>query len=128
MKSSRDEAFVTVYVKLTSRPGIHNLILKVDTGAQGNILPLTTFRKMFPDKVDRDGFPQQEVANAARDIKFTAYNGTTIPCYGTWSFPCKYQQWENTKFHIVDVKGPAVIGLPSSESLKIVTLQRNDRS
>jgi len=66
----------------------------------------------------------QEVANAAIDIKLTEYNGTTIPCSGTWSFPCKYQQstWENTKFHIVAVKGPAVTGLPSSESLKIVTL------
>ena len=52
MKSSRDEAFVTVNVKLTSRPGIHNLILKVDTGAQGNTLPLATFRRMFPDKLD----------------------------------------------------------------------------
>ena len=31
-------------------------------------------------------------------------------------------RWENTKLHIVDVQGPAVIGLPSSESLKIVTL------
>ena len=45
MKSSIDEAFVTVNVKLTSRPGIHNLILEVDTGAQGNTLPLTTFRR-----------------------------------------------------------------------------------
>ena len=52
MKSSRDEAFVTVNVKLTSRPGIHNLILKVDTGAQDNTLPLATFRRMFPNKLD----------------------------------------------------------------------------
>ena len=82
---------MTVNVKHTSRPGIHNLILKVDTGAQGNTLPLTTFRNMFPDKLNRDGFPQQEVAKAARDVKLTVYNGTTIPCYGTWSFPCKFQ-------------------------------------
>ena len=83
MKSSRDKAFVTFDVKLTSRPGIHNLILKVDTGAQGNTLPLTTLRMMFPDKLDRDGFPQQKVTKAARDIKHIAYNGTTIPCCGT---------------------------------------------
>ena len=57
-------------------------------------------------------------------VKLTAYNGTTIPCCGTWSCPSKFQQsvWEDTEFHIVDVQGPAVIGLPSSESLKIVTL------
>ena len=81
---------------------------------------------MFPaDKpLDRDGFSQQEVAKAAHVIKLTAYNGTTIPCCGTWSFPSKFQQsmWEDTEFHIVNVQGPAVIGLPSSECLKIVTL------
>lgn len=72
--------------------------------------------------MDRDGFPQQEVTKPAHDIKLTAYSGTTIPCYGTWSFPCKFQQSRWVKFHIVDAQGPGVIGLPSSESLKIMTL------
>ena len=39
-EKSRDEA---VNVKLHSRPGKHNLRLKVDTGAQISTLPLHTF-------------------------------------------------------------------------------------
>ena len=79
---------------------------------------------MFLDKLDRNGLPQQEIAKATRDIKLTEYNGTNIPCLRIWSFQCKFQQsrWENTKFHIVDAQGPVVIGLPLSESFKIVTL------
>ena len=66
----------------------------------------------------------EEVAKAVHDIKLTAYNDTTIPCCWTGSCPSKFQQsvWEDTEFHIVDVQGPAVIRLPSSESLKIVTV------
>ena len=117
MKSSIDEAFVRVNVKRTTRPGIHNLMLKVDMGAQGNTLPLTTFRKMFPDKVDRDGFPQQEVANAARDIKLTAYNGTTIPCCGTWSFPCKRSTMWNLVFSHVDSVSYTHLTLPTIDDV-----------
>ena len=43
---------MTVDMKLTSRPSVQNLILKMDSGAQGITLPLATFRKMLPDKLD----------------------------------------------------------------------------
>lgn len=57
-QSSRDEALVSVDVKLTSRLGIHSLILKVDSGAQGNTIPLPFFRKIFPDNLERSGLSQ----------------------------------------------------------------------
>ena len=90
MQSSIDEAFVTVNVELTCRYGIHNLILKVNTGAPGNTLLLTTFEKMFPDKLDRNCFPLQEIAKAAHDIRLTAYNGTKCSVSEPLSFPCKF--------------------------------------
>ncbi|KAK7108980.1 hypothetical protein V1264_013102 [Littorina saxatilis] len=120
----RDEAFVQLNVKLTSRPGIHNLNLKVDTGAQGNTLPLRTFRQMFPDHLREDEMPTSEIADKAKSVRLTAYNGTTIPCHGIFSFPCKFRNssWKEAQFHIVDVTGPAVMGLPTCEQLKVVTL------
>ncbi|KAK7098352.1 uncharacterized protein [Littorina saxatilis] len=120
----RDEAFVQLNVKLTSRPGIHNLNLKVDTGAQGNTLPLRTFRQMFPDHLREDEMPTSAIADKEKSVRLTAYNGTTIPCHGIFSFPCKFRDssWKEAQFHIVDVTGPAVMGLPTCEQLKIVTL------
>ena len=124
VRSNRDEAFVTVNVKPHSRPGVHNLILKVDTGAQGNTLPLRTYRQMFPDQLTKDGLPKYGVVQPAQQVRLTAYNGTNIKCHGTIDIPCRFKdsRWENTRFFIVDVSGPAVIGLPSCESLKIVTM------
>jgi len=122
--SHRDEAFVSLSVKLSSKPGTHRLLLKVDTGAQGNTLPLRLFQEMFPDQLQKDGRPVAKIRAAAQGIKLTAYNGTNIPCYGLITMPCKHRdsQWENTPFYVVDVTGPAVLGLPSSEGLRVVTM------
>ena len=115
LKSTRDEAFVKLNVRLTSRPGIHKLVLKVDTGARRNTLPLRIYSQMFPDQLTKDGLPTKNVAKAAHQVRLTAYNGTNIPCYGIIDVPCKFKDsgWEKTKFHTVDVPGPAIIGLPS---------------
>ena len=55
--TQRDEALVLINIELPNRNGIHKLHLKIDTGAQGNALPVSTFRRMFPEKLDADGFP-----------------------------------------------------------------------
>ena len=82
---------------------------------------------MFPDQLTKDGLPTKNVAKAAQQVRLTAYNGTNIPCYGITDAPCKFKDsgWENTKFYIVDVPGPAIIGLPSYKSLKVVTMHRS---
>ena len=55
---TRDELFANLDIKLPDRPGQHKLKMKVDTGAQGNILPVRTFRRMFPQALDSSGFPK----------------------------------------------------------------------
>lgn len=123
-QNNRDEAYAQVQIKLSNRPGIHNLSLKVDTGAQGNTLPLRTFRRMYPDKLNAEGFPVDNIVAAARGARLTAYNGTSITCHGVVNISCSYHKsaWGDTRFYIVDVTGPAVIGLQSCEKLKLVTL------
>ena len=123
-QNSRDEAYAQVQIKLNNRPGIHHLSAKIDTGAQGNTIPLRTFRHMYPDKLDAEGFPVEHIVAAARYSRLTAYNGTSIACHGIVNIPCSYSNsaWNDTQFYIVDVTGPAVIGLQSCEKLKLVTL------
>ena len=55
--TQRDEAFRLLNIKLPNRNGIHKLRLKIETEAQGNTLPVSTFRRMFPEKLDADSFP-----------------------------------------------------------------------
>lgn len=119
----RDEAFVKLKIVLPNRAGQHNIIVKVDTGAQGNTLPLRMFRDMFPDLLTPEETPVKQILKEKGSTRLTAYNGTNIPCLGKISFPCRYNgEWQETGFYIVDVEGPAIVGLPSCERLKVVTL------
>ena len=122
--TGRDVAYVSLCIRLSNRPGIHKLQLKVDTGAQANTLPLRIFRCMFPEYVTEEGYPIPSISNSARKVKLTAYNGTNIACYGVVRIACKYQKsdWTDIDFYIVGVSGSAIFGLRSSETLKIVTL------
>ena len=50
---TRDEVFSSLNITLADKPNVPaTLKVKVDTGAQGNILPLRIFRCMFPAKLD----------------------------------------------------------------------------
>ena len=118
-QQQRDQAFCTLKIKL-QKPGSFSLKLKVDTGAQGNALPMRVFRRMFPDRLDPDGYPNNL---EQKKVILTAYNGSQIPCYGVINIPCCYnEQWEDIEFYVVDVEGPAILGLPSCTKLKVVTL------
>ena len=80
------------------------------------------------------GHLDEERMRPVTDVILTAYNGKQIPCIGTISLKCRYKDnWKDMEFYVVDVKGPAIVGLPSSEKLGLVTihvdslLKRNDQ-
>lgn len=121
--SDRNEAFATLQIQLDTRPGIHNFTLKIDTGAQANTIPLRVYRQMYPDRVDNNGDPESQFLSPS-NTTLTAYNGTHIKCHGITELTCRYKNknWQKAQFFVVDVPGPAVFGLPSSENFKIVSL------
>ena len=44
-------------LKLPHHNCINDVTVKVDNGAEGNILPLNSFRAMFPHALDTNGYP-----------------------------------------------------------------------
>ena len=121
-KSPRSEAFATLDVILPNRKGIHDLKIKVDTGAQGNTLPLRTFQQMFPEWVDQNGHPRPGTTQKESAI-LTAYNGSSIPQHGSVGIHCAYKgEWRYIKSYVVPSNGPTILGLPSLQELKLVTL------
>ena len=81
----RDEAFATIEVNLNRHNNVeYDIKLKVDTGAQGNTLPIRIFRRMFPQRLDAEGFPVG--VGREHTTTLTAYNGSTIPCYGSITY------------------------------------------
>ena len=59
-------------VKLLYRNIVDIMEVKVDDGAEANILPLHTFRSMFPHKLDEDGYPKDGFLKGSK---------TTLQCY-----------------------------------------------
>ena len=74
----RDEVYATLRITLKDRPDTPaTLRIKVDTGAQGNVMPLRTFQRMYPSNIDTEGIPVRGSLEH-RDTILTAYNGQLI--------------------------------------------------
>ena len=103
--------------------GKYPLSGKVDSGAQGCVLPLHAYQKMFPRKLSDSGLPLR-LPN--KHVRLTAYNGAQITQYGSVSFSCKYHdsEWYVAKFVVADTPGPVIFGLPMCN--KVGLIQFND--
>ena len=121
-KCFRIEAFASLDIISSNKKGVHELKIKVGTGAEGNTLPLRTFQQMFPEHVDRNGRPRPGTTQKEAAV-LTAYNGSSIPQYGSIQIQCAYKsEWRLVKFYIVTSNGPTILGLPSLQDLRLVTL------
>ena len=54
-------------IKLPHRWVVNNLQVKVDDGAEANLLPLCSFRSMFPHALDGDGYPLEGYPQRFKD-------------------------------------------------------------
>ena len=61
--------------------------------------------------------------------RLPVYNGTQIPQYGVLKCPLIWKpdngvklRCIQTKWYVADIPGPAILGLPTSERLKVITL------
>ena len=73
----KTKILMILQIKLPHQNGIDNVKVKVDNGAEGNILPLHSFRTMFPHALDTNGYPK---------LGFLRGSKTTLECYndGKW--------------------------------------------
>ncbi|XP_068227920.1 uncharacterized protein [Palaemon carinicauda] len=118
--ANRSEAYASL--KIEPYPDrTTNLRGKVDTGTQSNILPLRSFRNIFPRYVNSDGIP---TSTTPSKTTLTAYNGTVIRQHGTLVLPCKFAEnkWANCEFYVAETDGPVIFGLPMCTKLGLVTL------
>ena len=132
-KTRKDEVFATVSIHLNARtksqikdslkcPAKTSLKAKLDTGAQGNILPIRLYRMMYPQSIDGDGNPQKGVTSTS-DTILTAYGGSRIHHHGTVTIDCEFRGKNFTaQFYVTNTQGPVIIGLPTATDLKLIKL------
>ena len=87
---SRTEAFASLDIILPNRKCVHELKIKVDTGAEGNTLRLRTFQQMFPEHVDRNGQPPPGTTRKEAAV-LMAYNRSSIPQHGSIQIQCAFK-------------------------------------
>ena len=54
----KTKILTVLQLKLPHHNGTDDVTVKVDNGAEGNILPLHSFRAMFPHALDANGYPR----------------------------------------------------------------------
>ena len=68
----KTKILTVLQIRLPHCNGIDDVTVKVDDGAEGNILPLNSFRVMFPHVLDVNGYPKP---------RFLRGSKTTLECY-----------------------------------------------
>ena len=116
--STRGDAFTTVDIRCPQMKHAKSLRLKIDTGAQGNALPIRTFKQMYGNT------EPTKILTPIGQTTLTAYSGEIIKCIGSFTLACRSGQskWVNAVFCVVDVPGPVILGLATCEALKMVTI------
>lgn len=87
--------------------------LKIDTGAQCNVLPLKTFKSVR----------QHEKIMEARRSRLIDYGGNTIETLGTVTFQCLHNnKHETLTFHVINIDAKPIIGLHDSKRLNMIKI------
>ena len=68
----KTKILTVLQLKLPHCNGTDDITVKVDDGAEGNILPLNSFRAMFPHALDANGYPKPGFLRGSK---------TTLECY-----------------------------------------------
>ena len=126
LPGSCNEIQAVLNIKVPSRRSQNcKLEAKVDTGAQGNILPLRLYRQIYPEQLDCNGKPKGNALNKS-NTTLTAYGGFPLIQYGTIRIPCAYEgNKSDALFYVTEADGPAVVGLPTSQKLGFVIVNCN---
>ena len=97
------------------------LLCKIDTGAEGNVIPVNTYKQLHPQSVrGPDGTPSGLTPS---DTTITAFGGHTIQHYGTCELRLSHGGHSKLySFHVVNTTGPTILGLPTCRDMKLVTL------
>ena len=116
-------ADIHVRARTTSRT--HYIRVKVDPGADANLMPLHHFREIFPYLCDKDGKPKEGVLEKA-ESSFESYSGDNVSVIGQTKIYAKNkqtQQFMTTRiFVIARERGPILLGNAACQWLGLIAM------
>ena len=136
--TSRTERLTGIQIQVPRKGELDSpLTVKIDTGAEGNALPLREFKRIYPEHMDKRNKKPRVGILKPSNTRLIAYDDKPITCFGVLPIRCKHPEtetpWEEQDFYVVDVDGPAILGLPACEKLKVLnfnisSLKRSDKA
>ena len=122
--NGRTKIITKLGIKLPHRKVVNNLQVKVNDGAEENILPLCSFRPMFPHALDGDGYPREGFLRGSRTM-LECYNDGRLVNHG--NITLKLQHYTNNSFQVHQffvVETPTckeiIVGHPASVRLGLI--------
>ena len=111
-------------IKLPHWNVIDNMWVKVDDGAEANILPLDSFRTMFPHALDKNGYPKTGFLERSH-MNLECCNDRRLINHGCIKLKLQHyleKSFQNNIFYIVETKTwkEIIIGHPVSARLGFI--------
>ena len=95
-------------IKLPHCNGIDDLKVKVDDGAEGNILPLNSFRTMFLHALDVNSYPKPGFLRVSKTT-LDCYNDGKLINHGSIKLRLQHyskKSFQDHSFYVVETKNP----------------------
>ena len=116
-------ADIHVRARTTSRT--HYIRVKVDPGADANLIPLHHFREIFPYLCDKNGKPKEGVLKKA-ESSFESYSGDNVSVIRQTKIYAKNKQTQQLMitriFVIARERGPILLGNAACQWLGLITV------
>ena len=123
-QTAKTKIVTKIGIKLPHRRVVNNLQVKVDDSAEANLLPLHSFRPMFPHALDGDGYPLEGFLNDSR-TRLECYNDGKLVNHGSITLKLKHYSngsFQDHQFFIVETPAcrEIIIGHPASVRLGLI--------
>ena len=116
-------ADIHVRARTTSRT--HYIRVKVDPGADANLMPLHDFREIFPYLCHRNGKPKEGILEKA-ESSFESYSGDNVSVIGQTKIYAKNKQTQQFMvtriFLIARERGPILLGNAACQWLGLIAV------
>ena len=94
------------------------ILYKIDTGSEGNLMPLYIFQKLFANTSK-----EQLKRSVKGNIRLKTYNGTHIMQLGTCTVQIKLKNIKKRCiFFVVPGNGQSLLGMPDTVALNLINL------
>ena len=117
--------YTDVLVRAYKTAKVTSMEVKVDPGAEGSLMPVCHFRRLFP-QLCLNGQPKEGVLKKA-DSRFESYSGDSVQILGHITFQVQNIQtrrYRPIRFYVIDREsGPVLLGHAACHWLSMITVQ-----